>query len=73
MEYIMPIDKKIWGNAQLPLTCPKCQSITHEFISKMMETEICVCTLCKNKISICEMELETLASMQKCVYGATEE
>lgn len=69
----MPIDMKIWGNAQLPLTCPKCGHINHETISKMMETEICVCAGCENKITICEMELETLASMQKCVCGEIEE
>lgn len=69
----MPMDMKIWGKAMLPLTCPKCCHITHELISKMKETEICVCAGCGHKISICEMELETLASMQKCVCGEIEE
>jgi hypothetical protein len=69
----MPIDMEIWGDAMLPVSCPKCCNITHEKILTMKETEICVCSECGNKISITEMELETLASMQKCVCGAIEE
>ncbi len=69
----MPMDMEIWGNAMLPVTCPECQHITHELISKMKETEICVCAGCGKNITICEIELETLASMQQCVCGAIEE
>lgn len=69
----MPMDMEIWGKAKLPVTCPKCNNINTEYISKMKETEICVCKTCGNKITICEMELETLASMQNCVCGEIEE
>ena len=40
----MPMDMEIWGNAMLPVTCPHCGHINHELISKMKETEICVCS-----------------------------
>ena len=69
----MPIDMKLWGNFMLPVTCPFCQHVTNEYISKMMETEVCICSECGKSIIITEIELETLASMQQCVCGAIEE
>ena len=57
-------------NAMLPVTCPVCSHITHELVTKMQETEACICAGCGKSIIMTEIELQTLLSMQNCVCGA---
>jgi NMD protein affecting ribosome stability and mRNA decay len=53
------------GNVTItvPITCPECYHITHELISKIQETEVCICAGCGNETIITNDGLMTLISM----------
>lgn len=48
------------ANETLPVTCPKCFHTTYELISKIHETEYCICAECGNSIVITNEGLVTL-------------
>jgi len=50
------------SNATVPITCPECYHTTHELISKIQETEVCICAGCGNEVIVTNDGLITLLS-----------
>jgi hypothetical protein len=48
---------------RVPVTCPECYHITHELVSKIQDTEVCICAGCGNETIITNDGLITLISM----------
>jgi hypothetical protein len=51
------------ATVKIPVTCPECYHITNELISKIQETEVCICAGCGNETIITNDGLMTLISM----------